>query len=263
MVTQERPDYGIDAPGVVRNLAVIGTALLAVAASSLCHLIPRVVGGSGSSGEGVRLSVVSSSLFPGIALLATACWMYFGSKYGKTAERDKLIGEVQWKGDERVLDVGCGRGLILIGAALKLTTGSAVGVDIWQAEDLSGNRADVPLKNAALEGVASRVTVQTADMRKLPFPDNTFDVVLSRAAVHNLYASADREAAIREIARVLRPGGRAVITDIRHHREYIKTFQEAGCHEIRLLESKVTSALCAILTMGSLRPNTTLAVKTG
>jgi ubiquinone/menaquinone biosynthesis C-methylase UbiE len=261
MKSGERPDYGIDAPGVVRNLAVAGTALLIVATASLCHLIPRVVGGSGSSGGGVQLAVVPSTLSPGIALLATACWMYFGSKYGKTTERDKLIGRIQWKGDERVLDVGCGRGLILIGAALKLTTGSAVGVDIWQSEDLSGNRADVPLKNAALEGVASRVTVQTADMRKLPFPDNTFDVVLSRAAVHNLYASAEREAAIREIARVLRPGGRAVITDIRHHQEYMKTFKEAGCNDVRLLDSKLASAFYMFFTMGSLRPNTTLAVK--
>jgi len=38
-----------------------------------------------------------------------------------------------------VLDVGCGRGLLLIGAARRLTTGKAVGVDIWQAEDRVGN----------------------------------------------------------------------------------------------------------------------------
>jgi cyclopropane fatty-acyl-phospholipid synthase-like methyltransferase len=43
------------------------------------------------------------------------------------------------RGDETVLDVGYGRGLHLIGAAKRLTTGKAPGVDIWQAEDLSGN----------------------------------------------------------------------------------------------------------------------------
>lgn len=159
------------------------------------------------------------------------------------------------------MDVGCGRGLILIGAALRLTTGTAVGIDIWQSEDLSGNRDDVPLKNAALEGVAERVTVQTADMRRMPFADNSFDVVLSRAAIHNLYSSTDRETAIREIARVLRPGGRAVIADIRHHHEYMKTFKDAGCRDVRLLDSKLLSMLCTVLTMGSFRPNTMLAVK--
>ncbi|MBI1745848.1 MAG: class I SAM-dependent methyltransferase [Acidobacteria bacterium] len=261
MASKERPDYGIDAPGVVRNLGVVGVASLLVATASLLHLIPRVVGWHGTSGGGVQLAIVPSTLSAGVALCATACWMFFGSKYGKTSERDKLIGRIEWKGDERVLDVGCGRGLILVGAALKLKTGSAVGVDIWQAADLSGNRDDVPLENAALEGVAERVTVQTADMRRMPFPDNSFDVVLSRAAIHNLYSSTDRETAIREIARVLRPGGCAVIADIRHHREYMKTFKDAGCQDVRLLDSRMMSMLCALFTMGSLRPNTLLAVK--
>ena len=255
----ERPNYGIDAPNVVRNLAIAGTAALAVALASFLNLIPRTVG----LGSGVRLTVIPSTVPAGIALCATACWMYFGSKYGKTSERDKLLERIDWKGDERVLDVGCGRGLILVGAAHKVPRGSAVGVDIWQAEDLSGNRPEVPLRNAALEGVADRVQVETADMRKLPFPDNSFDVVVSRAAIHNLYSAADRAAAIREIARVLKPGGRAVIDDIRHHPEYHATFASAGCPEVRLLDSKFSTALYAIFTMGSLRPNTTLARKAG
>lgn len=261
MPETKRPDYGIDAPGVVRNLAIAGMAALLVAAASLLGFIPREFGWHGASGGGVRIAIASSAISAGVALCVTACWMYFGSKYGKFAERDKLIGRIEWKGDEQVLDVGCGRGLILVGAALRLTTGTAVGVDIWQSEDLSGNRDDVPLKNAALEGVAERVTVQTADMRRMPFADNSFDVVLSRAAIHNLYSSTDRETAIREIARVLRPGGRAVIADIRHHREYMKTFKDAGCRDVRLLDSKLMSVLATVLTMGSLRPNTMLAVK--
>lgn len=261
MAGTERPDYGIDAPGVVRNLGIAGVGSLLIAAASWLGFIPRDVGFSGASGGGIRIAIASSLMAAAVALCATACWMYFGSKFGKAAERDKLIGRIEWKGDEHVLDVGCGRGLILVGAALKLRTGTAVGIDIWQAEDLSGNRADVPLKNAELEGVAERVTVLTADMRRLPFEDNSFNVVLSRAAIHNLYSAADRSTAIREIARVLRPGGRAVIADIRHHWEYRQTFVEAGCRDVRLLDSKVTSMLCAIFTMGSLRPNTMLVRK--
>src|SRR6185295_8485205 len=111
------------------------------------------------------------------------------------------------------------------------------------------------------EGVADRVTVQTADMRRLPFPGGTFDVVVSRAAIHNLYSAEDRESAIREIARVLKPGGRALIADIRHHREYGRTFAASGCPDVRLLDSKLMSTLCAIFTFGSLRPNTMLVRK--
>ncbi len=261
MIANERPDYGIEAPGVSRNLAIAGVASLLAVAAALLGLIPRTVGWSGPDGGGIRLELVPAMLPAGLALCATAFWMYFGSRYGKTAERDKLIGRIEWKGDERVLDVGCGRGLILVGAALKLKTGSAVGVDIWQSQDLSGNRADVPLKNAALEGVGDRVTVQTADMRSLPFESNAFDVVLSRAAIHNLDSKADRAAAVREIARALRPGGRAVIADIRHHDEYARTFLEAGCRDVRLLDSRLMSLLCAVVTMGAVRPNTMLVTK--
>jgi len=256
----ERADYGIDAPGVVRNLAVCGAAALLLGIAALGGLIPRVVTLSPTSAVSIGFPLVGPGLSAGISLLAAAGWMYFGSRHGKIAERDKLLDRIEWRGDERVLDVGCGRGLILVGAARRLTTGSAVGVDIWQSEDLSGNRAEVPLKNADLEGVAGRVEVQTADMRKLPFPDASFDVVVSRAAIHNLYSRDERAAAVREIARVLRPGGRALIVDIRHMPDHCRTFAAQGC-EARLLDSRLASVLCAVVTCGSLRPNTLLAVR--
>src|SRR5262249_35100229 len=131
-------------------------------------------------------------------------------------ERERLLDNIRWTGAERVLDVGCGRGLMLIGAAKRLTTGNAVGVDIWQAQDLSCNKPEATLENARVEGVSDRVEVRTADMRQLPFPEDSFDVVVSCAAIHNLYEASDRAEAIGEIARVLKPGGRAVIDDIRH-----------------------------------------------
>ena len=101
--------------------------------------------------------------------------MAWDSKFGKVRERERLLDLLTWKGGERVLDVGCGRGLLLIGAAKRLTTGTAAGIDLWQQEDLSDNRPEATLENARLEGVANRVEVHTADMRELPFPDGSFD----------------------------------------------------------------------------------------
>lgn len=211
----------------------------------------------------IRLPLVGMGLTAGLGFSAGAMWIWFGSRYGKIAERERLLDRTEWRGDERVLDVGCGRGLLLVGAAARLESGSAVGIDLWRKEDLSDNQADVPLRNAALEGVDDRVTVQTADMRRLPFADATFDVVVSRAAIHNVSSKPERARAIAEIARVLKPGGRALINDIRNLDDYAATFAAAGCRDVRFLESRLGSALCTLVTLGALRPNTILVRKSG
>jgi len=105
--------------------------------------------------------------------------MIWGSKVGKQRLRDKMINSVSWRGDE-VLDVGCGHGLMLIGAAKRLTTGHALGIDIWQQEDQASNSSRATHENAPREGVADRVELRDSDARQLPFLDESFDVVLSR-----------------------------------------------------------------------------------
>jgi SAM-dependent methyltransferase len=247
----ERPDYGLDAPGVVRNL------LLVTAAGSLVWLTAMLGWWSGRLG-GVR--VTGMALGPAIGCGLMACWMIYDSRIGKVRDREKLLDRIGWRGSERVLDVGCGRGLLLIGAAKRLSTGSAVGIDLWQAEDLSGNRPEATVQNAKIEGVADRVEVQTADMRDIPFPGASFDVILSSAAIHNLYAADDRAKALAEIARVLKPGGRVLIDDIRHHREYARHLRERGC-EVTRVSSMIMLVFLAAITFGSLRPATLLAQK--
>ena len=140
-------------------------------------------------------------------------------------------------------------------SAKRLTTGKATGIDIWQSEDLSGNKPEATIENARREGVDDRVIVQTTDMRKMPFADATFDIIVSRAAIHNLYSADDRARAIREIARVLKPGGHALIDDIRHPGEYTSVFLKSGC-DVRRLTSPAKSIFWMLLTFGSLYPVT-------
>ena len=73
--------------------------------------------------------------------------------------------------------------MFLIGAAKRLKTGRAVGIDLWQAEDLSGNTPAGTLNNATIEGVADRVEVHTGDARNLPFDDASFNVTLSSTSL--------------------------------------------------------------------------------
>jgi arsenite methyltransferase len=207
------PDYGIDAPGVIRNLALGAVALLVL---------------------GFLATPTARGAWPFAAVcFIEAIWMVWASRIGKFLQRDVLLNRITWRGDERILDLGCGRGLLLIGAAGRLVAGgSAVGIDLWSAEDLSGNSKDATLANAAMADVADRVTVETGDMRKLPFPDASFDLIVSSMAIHNIYDVAGRAQAIDEAVRVLKPGGRLLLQDFRHTAQYAAVLRGIGCSDV-------------------------------
>src|ERR1700691_947693 len=158
-----KPDYGIDAPGVVRNLFVAGVLLLV-----LSSLFPVLRLGP------VILLWKSGAVVTGVLCLIEGVLMVIYAKHGKFLHRDRMLSMVDWKGNESVLDVGTGRGLLMIGAAKKLTTGKAVGIDIWSTKDLSGNAMDKTLQNAEIEGVRDRVDVRNGDATAMNFADGTF-----------------------------------------------------------------------------------------
>ncbi len=219
-----RADYGIDAPEVVRRFVIIGAVgIIAGILLTLLHNAGKI-----GAADGFASPLISI----GGTFLLTACVMLWGSKIGKLRLRDRAINRIKWHGDEKVLDVGCGHGLMLIAAAKNLTSGTAVGVDIWQQEDQAGNSAEATLRNARLEAVADRVELKDGDARSLPFADETFDVVVSSWALHNIYDEAGRAEAVREITRVLKPGGQVIIMDIKHTAEYAQVLRACGMTEI-------------------------------
>jgi arsenite methyltransferase len=76
--------------------------------------------------------------------------------------------------------------------------------------------------------VRERVDVQNGDATAMNFPDGSFDVVLSNLCIHNISGKDGRDQACREIVRVLKLGGRAVISDFIHTADYVKAFRSAG-----------------------------------
>jgi arsenite methyltransferase len=222
---KSKADYGLDAPVVVRRLALGGLALVSVGLA--LHYLPTT-----ADFRWLRQWALGG-LSSGVGCLLTAGVMVWGSKIGKLRLRDRVLATFSWRGDERVLDVGCGHGLMLIGAANHLTRGKALGLDLWKKEDQAGNSRAATQENVQREGVADRVELHDGDARALPFADGSFDLVLSSWALHNIYEGAGRAQAVREICRVLQPGGRVALTDIRHAAEYAREFQQAGMVNVR------------------------------
>jgi SAM-dependent methyltransferase len=218
------PDYGIDAPRAVSVLFLLSAAALGVAALfyglGLLDLLA------------IQLAAIGLTILA-VDLLIVALVMLWYSRAGKLRQRERLLDEIAWSGDERVLDIGCGRGLLLIGAARRLTTGTAIGVDIWSNVDLSGNRPETTVENARRAGVAERVEVRDADAQQLPFEDASFDVVVSSLVIHNIPSHQGRQQAVREIARVLKPGGRVALLDLRHTSDYVRVLRECGLLDSR------------------------------
>jgi arsenite methyltransferase len=204
---RRRGSYGIDAPALLSVPAAIILASIwqAIATHSDWPLV------------GVGLILICAGL------------SVHAARRGKFVVWDELLGFLH--GDERLLDIGCGRGAVLMTAARRLPRGRAVGVDLWRVRDQSGNCAEATCRNAMLEGVAGRVDVETGDMTDLAFPDGSFDVVVSMTAVHNV--GRDRvDRAIDEAVRVLRPGGRLLIADIRFTRRYEQRLRELGMRDV-------------------------------
>lgn len=101
----------------------------------------------------------------------------------------------------RVLELGAGTGFFLVNLALAGCVDGEL-----HASDISPGMLEVCARNAAEHGVA--VTTSVGDAEALPYPDDHFDVVLGHAFLHHLPIPG---LALREAARVLRPGGRLVI----------------------------------------------------
>ena len=213
-----RPDYGVDAPGVIRNLFLFGTIclVLGLTLSRQQHLFGNVT----LDGRGL--------LWPAGFLLGEGLLFVLYVKVGKFRHRDKMLAMHTWRGDEQVLDVGCGRGLLLAGAAKRVPQGHATGIDVWSNVDMGGNSAEATTHNLQLEGLLDRTTLLSVPAQEMTFPDGAFDVIVSNLCLHNIYDRPTRMKALHQIVRVLKPGGMALISDYKLTGEYAKEFRQAG-----------------------------------
>lgn len=112
-----------------------------------------------------------------------------------------LREDLRLRGDEQILDAGCGPGLVACHLAPHV--GAVIGVDATPAMVAKA-------RQVAVERKCTNVTFQEGLMEQLPFPNGTFDGVVSRYTIHHVL---DAATAMAELIRVCRPGGRVVICD--------------------------------------------------
>ncbi len=117
------------------------------------------------------------------------------------ADLDQIEAELHGLGGARVLDLGCGGGHVSYRAAPHV--GHVVACDV------TARMLEVVAATAAERGLAN-ISVQQAAAEQLPFPDASFDVVLSRFTTHHWQ---NMEAGLRQARRVLKAGGRGVFID--------------------------------------------------
>jgi len=128
----------------------------------------------------------------------------------KASELPKII---EVRGDEKVLDVGCGLGKMTIGIAKVLKEGKVIGIDIWDKMEIMGNSPERAYENAKIEEVGDRVEFKYGDVLDIPFTNNCFDIVTAQSVLNNLHGEINKSKALMEIHRVLQPRGKFLLLE--------------------------------------------------
>jgi SAM-dependent methyltransferase len=219
---ERRGNYGVD--GSPAGLFGVGAGGVILA------------GFAGRHWRGGRRWLAAGEFGSSLTLLFTlACYLH-ATRRGKFAVWAELLESLPLRGDEHVLDMGCGRGAVMTMVAKRVPRGRVVGLDLWTA-DQSGNSPEASRRNLEAEGVSERCELRTGDMTAMPFPAASFDLVVSSLAIHNIdqfrwRLHARRLKAVGEAVRVLKPGGRLLIADLMWTRLYARHLRELGMEAV-------------------------------
>jgi SAM-dependent methyltransferase len=155
------------------------------------------------------------------SLLCFAVAAYFAytlrllSPNGKNVQSqiwDLALANLEWNGEGKALDIGCGNGALTNRLALKYPAAQVTGIDYW-GERWEYSKAACET-NARAEGVGGRVVFQKASASKLPFADEYFDAAVSNLCFHEVADSKNKREVIREALRVVKKGGKFAFQDL-------------------------------------------------
>ena len=187
----------------------------------------------------------SSAMFLAVAVYFAYARYFFSAK-GKNIQ-DKIwetvVSSLDWNGQGKALDIGCGNGALTVKVAKKFVDAQVTGIDFWgERWDYSKNTCE---ENTSAEGLSGRVFFQKASASKLPFEDGYFDVAVSNLCFHEVADAKDKREVIREALRVVKKGGAFAFQDLFLLKqvygdvdELVATIKSWGVTRVEFIETK-------------------------
>jgi SAM-dependent methyltransferase len=156
-----------------------------------------------------------------VALLATNFWL--GGEYLKSFSRIDYAAlpmvDLVRSREDRVLDVGCGAGRTALAIGRVIGNGFVTCLDEFDAGYIRGGGRKLLLRNLELAGIHDRAAIVQGNICAMPFADHVFDAAVSAHAIDHL--GSGTEVGLREVRRVLKPGGRfLMIVAVREWRTF-------------------------------------------
>ena len=157
--------------------------------------------------------VIPASLFFLVAALFAYARYKFSSAGGNVQNSvwELVLSHLDWNGEGKALDIGCGNGVLAIKLAQKYKKAQVIGIDCWGK--LWAHSKDACERNAIIEGVSERVAFRKASASLLPFGDEYFDAAVSNFVFHVVIDVKDKREVIREALRVVKKGGKFAFQD--------------------------------------------------
>jgi SAM-dependent methyltransferase len=200
--------------------------------------------------------IIIGILFLSITIYFAYARYMFSPRGGNIQDRIRalVLSNLDWNGEGKILDIGCGSGSLTIGLAKKYRGSRVNGIDYWGEEWEYSKK--VCEKNAEIEGVADRVIFQKASAAALPFDNDSFDVVVSNLVFHEVSSVKEKKELIREALRVVKKGGNFIFQDLFLWKqiygepdELIKTIRSWGIKEVKLINTNNSAFIPTILKL--------------
>jgi SAM-dependent methyltransferase len=168
--------------------------------------------------------------------------------------RDMVLEFLNWNGQGKALDIGCGNGPLVIKMAKKFTGARIIGIDQWGIGwDYSLSECE---KNADLEGVREQVRFEKASASSLPYEDEYFDAVVSNFVFHEVNDTKDKKELLREALRVLKKGGAFSFQDLflvknfyGEKEKLLEMIKSWGVQDVKLVETNKLDFIPGVLKL--------------